>query len=128
MKKITKYRLYPLLFFIISLYTYLILLLKIPCPIKKHFHIECPSCGITRMFISLFKLDFYQAFRYNALVFFLLIIIIIYIIYILICKLLKKRYYKIKNKDLIILFTLIIIYTIIRNIPGFDYFKPTNIR
>ena len=38
---------------------------KIPCLIKWAFGIECPGCGITRAYISLFRLDLKQAFMYN---------------------------------------------------------------
>ncbi len=38
---------------------------KVPCLIKWAFGIECPACGITRAYISLFRLDLKQAFMYN---------------------------------------------------------------
>ena len=38
---------------------------RIPCLIKWIFGIECPGCGITRAYISLFRLDLKQAFAYN---------------------------------------------------------------
>lgn len=38
---------------------------KIPCLIKWIFGIECPGCGITRAYVSLFQLDLMQAFQYN---------------------------------------------------------------
>jgi len=37
-----------------------------PCSINQIFGIYCPGCGLTRAGIALLKLDFYQAFRYNA--------------------------------------------------------------
>ena len=40
---------------------------KIPCLIKWAFGIECPGCGITRAYISLFRLDLKQAFMYNRM-------------------------------------------------------------
>ena len=39
------------------------------CPIKALTGLNCPGCGITRMFVALFHGDIYQAFRYNPLVF-----------------------------------------------------------
>jgi len=77
------------------------------------------------MFKSLLKLDFYQAFRFNPLIFSLLIVSLFYLIYIVVCKIRRKNYYKIKDRDLWILLLLVIIFTILRNIPGFDYLKPT---
>ena len=44
------------------------------CVFKNLFDIECAGCGGTRMFLSILKLDFYQAFRYNPYVFSLLVI------------------------------------------------------
>lgn len=44
---------------------------SIPCPIKALTggRIECPSCGVSRMCISMIKLEFYEAFRYNPVIF-----------------------------------------------------------
>lgn len=38
---------------------------QIPCLFKWALGIECPGCGITRAYISLFRLDLKQAFMYN---------------------------------------------------------------
>lgn len=40
--------------------------LKIPCIFNLALGVECPGCGITRMFVSLFHFDFAAAFRYNG--------------------------------------------------------------
>ena len=44
---------------------------SIPCMFYKLTNLYCPGCGITRMLFSLIKLDFYQSFRYNSIVFIL---------------------------------------------------------
>ena len=103
----------------------IVFLFEIPCPWKSNFNIECAGCGATRMFKSIFELNFYQAFRFNPFIFILLLILIIYLIYILICKIKKVDYYKIKSRDFLILLILVILFTIVRNIPGFEYLKPT---
>lgn len=75
------------------------------------------------MLFSILELNLYQAFRYNPLIFILLILYIIY----LILKLFFKFKLDINTKNrlsYILLFT-VIIYGIIRNIPFFDYLKPT---
>ena len=41
--------------------------LHIPCIFKKIFHIPCPSCGMTRAFISIINLNFETAIHYNML-------------------------------------------------------------
>ena len=58
------------------------------CPFYLLTGLYCPGCGITRLLFSLVKLDFYQAFRYNPLVFILIIFSIIYWI----LKLILKRF------------------------------------
>ena len=40
----------------------------IPCPFRAVTGLDCPGCGVSRMFLSLFRLDFASAFRYNAAV------------------------------------------------------------
>ena len=102
-----------------------VIIFKPDCPWKKYFNIDCAGCGATRMFEALFKLDIYQAFRFNPLLFIILIIFIIYGIYILISKLFRKKYYVIKERDWLILLIIVIIYMILRNIEIFNYLKPT---
>lgn len=82
----------------------------------------CPGCGITRLVLSLIQLDFYQAFRFNPLIFILIILSAIYIIYSLI------RYKKIKqisNKLAIFLIIIVLIFTVLRNIKYFSFLAPT---
>ncbi|MBO6195097.1 MAG: DUF2752 domain-containing protein [Bacilli bacterium] len=102
-------------------------IISIPCPIHFITKLYCPGCGITRMIKSIIKLDFYQAFRYNQLVFilfpFFLFLIIDYLI-----KIISKKepiYKKIPEYVWIILIILLLIFGIIRNI--FPYFAPTTI-
>ena len=106
----------------------IIIIFEPACPWKVNFNIDCAGCGSTRMFKSLIKLDFYQAFRFNPLMFCLLIISIIYAIYILICRICHQKYYRIKSRDWLIILILVILFMILRNIPGFEYLKPTMIR
>lgn len=43
--------------------------LSIPCPFHLLTGLNCPGCGVSRMMLSLFRLDFAAAFRYNAVLF-----------------------------------------------------------
>lgn len=43
--------------------------IKIPCVFYMLTNKFCPGCGITRMFLALFKLDFVTAMKNNLLVF-----------------------------------------------------------
>ena len=94
---------------------------SIPCPIHYLTNYYCPGCGITRMFFSLFKGHFYQAFRFNPLVFILLIIYIFIKIKDLVLK--KKTFFS--NKTIYFLLIVVIAFGILRNIPYFSYLLPT---
>ena len=98
---------------------------KTICLFKNLFDIECAGCGGTRMFMSLLKLDFYQAFRYNPLMFILGIIFLIYVIYVVIMYLKNKKIYVPNTKIFIAIIILMFLYMILRNIPYFEYLKPT---
>ena len=79
------------------------------------------------MIKSILKLDFYQAFRYNQLVFVLLPFFLFLFIDYLIRKILNKEsiYKKIPEKVWIAIIIMFLIFGIIRNI--FPYFAPTKI-
>lgn len=106
----------------------LVFIFNIRCPYKEMFGIYCAGCGFTRMIISLLKLDFYQAFRFNPAYFIILSLALLYIIYVLICIVLKKKYIKLGFKTIIFLLILLVIFGILRNINGFDFLKPTIVR
>jgi hypothetical protein len=40
----------------------------IPCVYKTLFGYDCPSCGISRMFLALFRGDVVAAFGYNPVI------------------------------------------------------------
>ena len=119
------------LFFIIliSLLSVLTLLdiVSIPCPFHFITNLYCPGCGVTRMIKSILKLNFYQAFRYNQLLFilfpFFFFLIIDYIYSYIIKK--KSIYKKIPEIVWIIIIIFLIIFGVIRNI--FPYFAPVKI-
>lgn len=77
------------------------------------------------MIIAILKLDFYQAFRYNSLLFLLLVGGIVYFIYVMICKYFKIKYFKFNTNYLWGLLFLVIVFMILRNIDVLNYLKPT---
>lgn len=79
------------------------------------------------MIKSLFHLDFYQAFRYNPLLFILLICGIIYLIINIVLYIKKKALIKPSVKILVFILILLIVYMILRNIPLFSYLIPTEV-
>lgn len=97
------------------------------CPFRFLFGLWCPGCGGTRMIKSLFHLDFYQAFRYNPLLFILLICGIIYLIINIVLYIKKKALIKPSVKILVFILILLIVYMILRNIPLFSYLIPTEV-
>lgn len=95
----------------------------IPCPIHKILHIYCPGCGITRMVLSIIKLDFYKAFKYNPFMFILLPFFVwYYALYYY--NWIQNKTFKINKKIWNTLLILAIIFMILRNIPAFDFLAP----
>lgn len=126
-KKYIKIVILLLFFILVYIYTLIAqrLNISIDCPIYELTGFYCPGCGITRMFIAIFSLDFYQAFRYNPLLFILLIVYIGYIIIEIVFK--KTLSNKMLVKIGIILVFIVLIYTILRNTELFSFLKPTKI-
>ncbi|MEG2310487.1 MAG: DUF2752 domain-containing protein [Clostridia bacterium] len=52
---------------ILAVLVIFIIQLNNPCIFKEYFSIACPSCGMTRAFIYIFKFDFLAAISYNIL-------------------------------------------------------------
>lgn len=102
-------------------------LINFKCIYQELFHIACFGCGFTRMISSLFKLEFYQAFRYNPLCFILVFVIIIFAVIDIIYYNFKKKFIKIPNIVIIVLVIIIFAFMIVRNIPGFEFLLPTEI-
>lgn len=100
-------------------------LLFIKCPFYKFLHIYCPGCGITRMFVKIFNLKFYAAFRYNPLVFILFMAFSLYYILNIFFKFnISERTKKI---FFIILLFIVILYGVFRNVSYFSFLQPTEI-
>ena len=110
-----------------NIYNYLILFTNYKCPFRKYFNFYCAGCGTMRMIKSILKLNFYQAFRYNPLMFIILFIFILYFFYVLVCKMLNIKYCKIGFRSLLILCIIMIVYTIMRNVSGFEFLQPIDI-
>ena len=79
------------------------------------------------MMDALLQFDFYQAFRYNPLLFILLILGIITFLFITFYYIKKKVFLIPSWKTWIVVLILLIVYMILRNIPIFSYFIPTEV-
>ncbi len=129
MKKIDKSLIYTIIIFIfINIVYYITFKSFIPCLIHKITGLYCPGCGISRMLISIVKLDFYQAFRYNPFLFILLVAYLIYQIIKLITYKLLTIEIKLNNKVYISILVSTILFGIIRNLPQFSYLIPTVVK
>lgn len=110
-------------------FTYLLLIrftgIIIPCFFFELTGHYCPGCGITRLFLSLFQLRFYQAFRYNPLVFCMLP----FGFYMILIEF-KSWLYGSKTKSVPefiwnILLVITIGFGILRNLEPFSFLGPT---
>lgn len=101
--------------------------ISVPCVFHKITGFYCPGCGVTRMIFSLFRLDFYQAFRYNSLLFISLPFILFYFFDFIIKFLLYKDNYlyrKISDRTWYLLLMITLIFGVLRNIPMFAFLQP----
>lgn len=97
-----------------------------PCVLHSLTGLNCPGCGISRMFISLASLDFKAAFSYNAYVMTVGPVAAVFVLKHYIIYVLKgnKKTGKFENALLIIALILAIVFGIIRNIPAFSFLAP----
>lgn len=101
--------------------------LVIPCIFHEITGLYCPGCGITRCLNSIIHLDFYQAFRYNPLVFVLLPFAFGYVI-IRINRTRKNQAVSHGKRNDWVWYLLVIVtllFGILRNVPYFDWLAPT---
>lgn len=100
---------------------------SINCVFHELTGFYCPGCGITRCLFALLRLDFYEAFMYNQLVFILLpflVALIVYRIYLYVFDKQDKILVKVPNMVWILLLVIVIGYGIVRNISYFDFLRP----
>ncbi|MBN1891746.1 MAG: DUF2752 domain-containing protein [Clostridiales bacterium] len=89
----------------------------------------CPSCGTGRMFMSLLRLDLYQAFRYNPFIFIMLPFLFAMFLRYEIAYLKAKNipFSRIEYIFLAVFVTALILFGILRNIPQFSFLAPTTV-
>lgn len=106
---------------------YIFIVLKynigIPCIFHELTGFYCPGCGGSRAIASLFKLNFYQAFRYNPLIITLLPFACIYFFY----KYILNGKRNLPNFVFYILLIIIILFAILRNVPAFSFLAPSQV-
>lgn len=119
---------HSILFLLILLFAFLWLFfldwIGYVCPFR-YIDLYCPGCGGTRMILSILQLDFYQAFRFNPLLFIYLVGFIIYFIVTVIVYFIKGTIIKLPIWVYGVLIGLLLVYMVLRNIPMFSYLAPT---
>lgn len=98
----------------------------IPCLLTLVTGGLCPGCGITRMFLALTRLDFYAAFRYNALVFCLMPFAAVFGLrhWRRWVKTGSRKMDRMENVMIMIAFVLTVVFWILRNLPQFSFLAP----
>ena len=90
----------------------------LPCIFNKITGLYCPGCGMTRAVNSCFKFEFYQALRFNALLFIMPIgLAAYYFAY-------HTKKLKIAKTILIVMIIIAIGYGVLRNLPPFEFLAP----
>lgn len=95
----------------------------IPCPVHYFTGFKCPGCGVSRMFISLMKLDFKSAFEANRLLLLTLpvIVILLSVYFVRYVRTGSKRISKTESLIYIVLIVLFLVYGIVRNLPAVNW-------
>lgn len=88
------------------------------CPIYMLFDVQCPGCGISRMYKNIFSFNFKEAFNNNQLIFILQPFLYYFMGKIIINYIQDKQisYSKLENIILCIMIVLLLIFGILRNI------------
>ena len=98
------------------------------CPIRMYLHVLCPGCGGTRCIQAIIHGNFYQAFRWNPMVFIMLFFLPFLLLQgFCIINITSKKLIKIDAVFLIIILVSEILFGILRNIPYFSFLAPTQV-
>lgn len=100
--------------------------IRIPCAFKTLTHLNCPSCGVSRMCVSISHDDIKSAFYYNQVLIFLTPLIALYYIFYQIryIRTGQRKISKLENNTMILIIVILIIYGIVRNLPFYPYRLP----
>ncbi len=118
-----KNRIYKVIGFILLCMIYAGFVLRfnvgIPCIFYKITGLKCPGCGITRMLLSIWKLDFRSAYEANQMIFILQPVLYYFIVKNVLAYIRGQQmiYRKWENVLLYILIVLMLGFFVIRNIP-----------
>ena len=108
-------------------YTVLYLLgIQIPCPFHRLTGLYCPGCGVSRMCISILRLDFLSALRYNSIVLFLLPVIFLLMVQLTVHYVKTGRKQLTKGQRIVVwsMAVILVLFGVIRNFPQFPLLRP----
>lgn len=93
--------------------------IHIPCLFNKVTGYECPGCGVTRASLALLNGNFYQAFRYNMLIFIVTPLYVLHSIF--------EKAGLIKQRNIVMTTMLVLsaLFFILRNTQKFSWLSPT---
>ncbi|MCR5214694.1 MAG: DUF2752 domain-containing protein [Eubacterium sp.] len=86
------------------------------CYFHDIFGLQCPACGMTRMFLSASRLDLKEAFHYNMFMFVSFPIVVGEIIYLFYLNESRKKMNRINKIFMTVWIALFVVWGIIRNI------------
>lgn len=95
----------------------------IPCPVHYFTGFKCPGCGVSRMFISLMKLDFKGAFEANRLLFLTLPVIsaLLIVYFVRFIRTGSRKLSKIEDIIYIVLVILFLLFGVVRNFSALNW-------
>jgi len=101
----------------------------LPCTFYLFTGKYCPSCGAGRMFYSILSFRFYQAFRYNPLLFISLPVLFMILARYIISYIRGKRTVMTKLEFAFFIFLIIsfVLFGILRNLEPFSFLAPTEV-
>ncbi|MDR0426775.1 MAG: DUF2752 domain-containing protein [Clostridiales bacterium] len=88
------------------------------CPFYESLGVACPGCGATRCVTAIFRLELAAAYRYHTVVFVVFFIMLFSYIYAGYVLLRHNRFIQIDNAVPGLILAVILLYTLIRNLPG----------
>lgn len=96
--------------------------IRIPCLFTEITGLQDPGEGVTSAIYALLRLRFYQAFRFNMLIFILLPLYTLYFYF----ELAEMKMSA--NTVMAIMITLALLFGVLRNVPEFAWLKPIILR
>lgn len=98
----------------------------IPCLFHTVTGLYCPGCGVSRMCLSLLRLDFSSAFQANAALFLLLPPGVFMAAWMAVgyVRTGSTRLTRVQTCILYVMIGVLLVFGVMRNLPGFEWLRP----